>query len=175
MCDDEFNRGGGATLRWLTVEDVPVACSPVCASVASGVQQASESRVSTHATAPDGIVTSAARRREADRGAMGRVRRTAVGSAGHQTEAPRTLPIPLLVHLSRYPSYRTTTATDARFDTSTRSSPEALRNRVQGVAQTGLLRKRNKLSEPGASPVRDGSKAGRRPGTPPLGAGVARE
>ena len=70
---------------------------------------------------------------------MGTVLKAAgVGRSGHQIEAPWKLLMPLLVHFSCCQSYGTDTATDGRFDTFTRFSPEALRNSVQGLAQTGF-------------------------------------
>ena len=66
------------------------------------------------------------------------MRPQACAFAGHQTDAPQTLLIPFLVHFSCCQSYGTDTATDGRFDTFTRFSPEALRNSVQGLAQTGF-------------------------------------
>ena len=111
MCNDRFNS------RWRVqrFDDSPLRASLWSGrrSAAGGTRCAAgvESCLSTHSTARTGSWHRSPLRWRAGRGAVGRVRRTAGGSAGHQTDAPRTLPTTLLDHLSLCQSYPTDTST----------------------------------------------------------------
>ena len=110
-CNDRFNS------RWRVqrFDDSPLRASLWSGrrSAAGGTRCAAgvESCLSTHSTARTGSWHRSPLRWRAGRGAVGRVRRTAGGSAGHQTDAPRTLPTTLLDHLSLCQSYPTDTST----------------------------------------------------------------